>query len=592
MNNSPSGQYLADPLLPDAIRAQLDRILRSQDYQSTDQRRDFLRFVVDETLEGRSKFLKGVTIALSVFGRDASFDQQTDPVVRLEARRLRKDLDSYYAGPGRWDKIRISIPKGGYTPQFDLQENSQPADQDTQSSESSRPTLLPHTKRRASLIYTAIITCLALVLAMSWYIISPDQSGSGFPLRQGAAELDLPKGPIIAVLPFQYNGDDPERQYISVGITQQITTELIRFRDLWVLPLGAIQQLQPNALNPQTQAEELGADFVLEGSILEQNGIVNFTARLIDLKAARYIWVRSYSADVTPTSIYAAQDKIIHDVVGNLAGKYGILAKDAVENAKRKAPEHRDAYDCVLRYYSYQIAIRLDQHSIIKSCIERATVLDPNYAEAWAVLSNLLMQEIRFDLEDDKAKSLSLAKNAVKRAIELDPQSSEVYLMRSNLLFASGDITGFKTDGETALMLNPNNSTTLAHYGMRLAFSGSWEEGLLLMDKAIALNPIHPYWYFFPEVFYRYSKGEYNQALVVLNKIDMPNFFWVQLWQAAIHGQLGNEEQARTAIEKLLGLKSDFSKKAAGIISIWQLEEDLENQIKQGLRKAGLDLPI
>lgn len=566
---------------PAAIRLQLERILQNDDFPATDQRREFLRYIVNETLEGREKLLKGVSIAQSVFGRDENFDQQIDPVVRLEARRLRSDLDRFYVGAGRWDSIRISVPKGGYTPRFDPQEALKPSVPNPAPDSPAPPVETPARNRRAAKVAAALGGGLML-LTLAWFLFFP---------RQIDTNMDLPKGPVIAVLPFQNLSDDPKRRYFSQGITQQLTTELARFRDLWVLPLAAVQRLSSASGDPQSFAEELGAEFVLEGSVLELGETLRLTARLVDLESGRYIWVRSYAVDATPTEIYSAQDGIIQDVVGNLAGKYGILAQDAMKTARRKAPKHLDAYDCVLRYYDYQISIALDQHSEIQSCVQRATQIDPDYSEAWAVLSNLYMQEIRFDLGTDKMQSLRLADAAVKRSIELDPESFAAHLMHSNLLFTSGDIVGFKSAGDAALALNPNSSTVLSHYGMRLAFSGSWEEGLALVDKAKALNPIHPQWYFFPEVFYHYQREEYEAALTVLDKINMPDFFWVQLLQAASHGQLGNTKQAQLAIQELIRRKPDFPEAASDIIKIWQLGEELNLHVENGLRKAGMDLP-
>lgn len=565
-----------------AIEIQLERILQHNDFPATDLRRAFLSFVVNETLAGRGKLIKGVSIAQEVFGRDENFDQQNDPVVRLEARRLRSDLDRYYVGAGRWDNIRISIPKGGYTPRFEPQEVLQPRPQTTTHSVPEPRTSNPSAK--FLLTKVAAISGLGFLFALmlSWVFLMP---------RQLDAEMDLPKGPVIAVLPFLHLSEDPKRQYFSQGITQQLTTELARFRDLWVLPLGTLQRLSPASVEPQSLAAELGAEFVLEGSVLELGNTLRLTARLVNLETGRYTWVRSYAVDATPADIYSIQNKIIQDVVGNLAGKYGILAQDAMKTARGKAPKHLDAYDCVLRYYDYQISIRLDRHPEIKDCVLNATQIDPEYSEAWAVLSNLYMQEIRFDLGTDKAQSLSLANDAVNRSIELDPESFAAHLMRSNLLFTAGDLTGFKAAGETALALNPNSSTVLAHYGMRLAFSGSWVDGLALVDRAKTLNPVHPQWYLFPEVFYRYHQQEYALALTALDKINMPDFFWVQLLQAASHGQLGNTKQAQVATQELLELKPGVSEGATDIIKIWQLGEDLNLHIEQGLRKAGLDLP-
>jgi len=103
-------------LTPDALRAEMERVLASETFPASRRRRDLLRYVVEETLAGRADRLKGFSIGVAVFGRDAAFDPQTDPVVRLEARRLRRDLESHYDAAGDTDGVRITVPKGGYVP--------------------------------------------------------------------------------------------------------------------------------------------------------------------------------------------------------------------------------------------------------------------------------------------------------------------------------------------------------------------------------------------------------------------------------------------------------------------------------------------
>jgi hypothetical protein len=127
---------------------------------------------------------------------------------------------------------------------------------------------------------------------------------------------------------------------------------------------------------------------------------------------------------------------------------------------------------------------------------------------------------------------------------------------------------------------------------MRLAFSGSWDEGLVLVNRAKMLNPVHPQWFSFPEVFYRYHRQEYVQALAVLDTIDMSGFFWVKLLQAASYGQLGRPKMAQMAVGELLELKPDFVGVSSGVIKTWQLGADFDRHIEQGLRKAGLELPL
>jgi len=545
------------------IRLQVRRLLTHPDFTATPKRRAFLDYIIAEYLAGRADQIKGVSIAMSVFGRDESFDQQVDPIVRLEARRLRQDIDTYYAGPGRHDPLRLSIPKGGYAPRFDIVAQSDPGPAPA------APQQTPGQGERPSVRIGLAVACIVMLCILVWGWARTELSGV-------QTDHSLPKGPVVAVLPFETLGDGP--QFLADGLTQQLTTELIRFRDIWVLPLGSAQRFSQSEIDPADLRAEFNADFALEGNVMDRGETLRLSARLIDLKDQRYVWVHSYEIGNTSREIYAVQDKIIHDVVGKLAGKYGLLTQDAMRDAERTPPDSRDAYDCVLGYYSYQITIDLGRHAEVTSCIQSALDKAPNYAEGWAVLSNLYLQQIRFGLGGDRAQVLADADVAARRAVELDPNLALGHLMLANMRFVLGDIDGFREAGQRAIDLNPNDTAVLAHYGMRLAFSGEWDKGLANVDHAIALNPVHPQWYLFPRVFYEFGRGNYETALVQLNQIDMPNFFWTHLWRAALQSELGHQEEARAALRKLMTLRPNFPDDAPDILAIWQLDATFQKK--------------
>ena len=555
------------------IRTQVQRLLAHLDFTATPKRRAFLTYIVDEYLAGRAEQIKGVSIAMSVFDRDETFDQQVDPIVRLEARRLRQDIDTYYAGPGRDDPVRLSIPKGGYAPRFEgvalTETNPVPADPSSGAG-----------KDKKYRIWAGLgVACVLVLFGLIWGLSRPAPPDA-------RVNHDLPKGPVVAVLPFKTLGDGPE--FLADGLTQQLTTELIRFRDIWVLPLGSARQFGEAEFDADGLRTAFNADFALEGNVMDWGDALRLSARLIDLKDQRYVWVQSYEIGNTSQEIYAVQDSIIRDVVGKLAGKYGLLTHDAMRDAERTPPDNRDAYDCVLRYYSYQITINLDRHAEVTACILTALEKAPNYAEGWAVLSNLYLQQIRFGLGGDRAQVLSAADKAAQRAVDIDPNLAAGHLMLANMRFVLGDFQGFRDAGQRAIELNPNDTAVLAHYGMRLAFSGEWAEGLAIVDRAIALNPVHPQWYHFPRVFYEFDQGNYENALARLDQIDMPNFFWTHLWRAALHGELGNQAAAQAALNKLLMLRPNLPAAAGDILSIWQLDAAFQKSLLNSLHKAGL----
>ncbi|MEM9105980.1 MAG: hypothetical protein AAGC96_10020 [Pseudomonadota bacterium] len=545
-----------------------------------------LRYIAEETLARPSERLTAVPIAHAVFDRDENFDHQSDPVVRVEARRLRRDLDSYYSGPGAGNPIKISIPKGSYAAQFERQ--NVPA---SEQPEIPVQTAEPSDGRHKLLVVSAAIIVLVCAAFLSWFYFDPFDQDAQRAAGNGSL-FELPKGPSIAVLPFLNLSGDESQQYVSDGISEQIATELAMFRDLWVLPLGSVQQHKFGFTDAGQLREKYGADYILEGSVRVADGTIRITSRLIDALNANYIWVKKFDSTLNPGNIYDVQDAIAREVSANLAGKYGILAQQAMTQSHRKAPKSFEAYDCVLRYYDYQKHISPALYTDVRSCLERAVTLEPDYAEAWAILANIYMQEKRFGYVDRNPSTNVPAKamDAVQRAIRLDSQSSTAHVILSTLQFTEGDLQGFRDSGEKALSLNPNNSDALAHYGLRLALSGDWETGLPMLNKAMTLNPEYPHWYRFADVLHEYEQENYQSALDRVKQIDMPGFLWSHLVRTAALGQLGQLDDARLAASDLLSLSSDFERNGLDFIRVWNMELPLRQKLVDGLKKAGLQL--
>ena len=477
--------------------------------------------------------------------------------------------------PALGDPIRISVPKGSYVPRFDINPY---ADDGAQNRIASRG-LFGHRWLKAGLVFLGLF-----VLGFVGWLLSFTNTNTD---RQNASQ-SFPTGPVLAVLPIEMIGDGP--QYIAKGLTHQLTTELVRFDDLWVLPLGSVMRFRDGQTDFQALTEEFDAEFALEGTVTIFPDGLNISARLIDLNNARYIWVTSLDSGSDPAEIYEAQNTITREVLGNLAGRYGLLSQSSTTTARRRPPESHDAYDCVLQYYDYQISISLERYDDVLACMEESVRLDPEFAEAWAILSNLYLQQIRFGLGGDRMASIQAAEKSARRSVELDPHSAFGQLMLANMLHTIGDFQGFKIAGQKAIELNPNDAAVLGHYGLRLAFIGEWEEGLQIVDKAIRLNPVHPHWYFLPKIFHDYLNGNYEDALGTLDNMDMPSLFWVPLCRAALQGQLGNKPEAEAAVKEVLRLKPNISTEAVDLLNIWHFEEPLNKKFIEGLRKAGLDI--
>ncbi|WP_312366147.1 hypothetical protein [Ensifer sp.] len=315
--------------LPDAgtgssagqMREELSRILESPGFKSTPRRRRLLTFLVEEFLAGRSKGLKGYTIATVVFGRDESFDPQTDPIVRLEVRRLRHDLDGYYVSAGRDSPRRIAVPKGQYMPVMEWKQDTVVA----QSAEFSAtatpepPRILEPANPRpngrlwltaAALFILAGGLSLAVVL---WYLDD----------AKGHAHV---RGPALAVLPFATDRMTPLEKKIGGDIAEGVLTRLSQISGLRLYDPGTEAQAMEG---PIEVGVRLGLTHVLDGSVRTPDATkLRVIARLLEVSTRRIVWIGEYERSDTVGFTLAVQDEIARSIAATIGETHGTLPGD------------------------------------------------------------------------------------------------------------------------------------------------------------------------------------------------------------------------------------------------------------------------
>ncbi len=245
-----------------AIREQLARILDSPAFQQSRRRQRFLEYIVNETLAGRGERLKGYNVALAVFDRPNTFDSALDPIVRIEAARLREKLREYYEADGQSDPIRIDLPKGRYTPRIEFRQpptldplpdpaspRQAPVEEPVPpvAEPLSSPRLRWKSPRRWQIAFSVLALILACGAAGAW--LTRDHWLTSQEAATGEPAIAMPNVPAIAVLPFVNLSGDPTQDYFSDGLTEDILTELSRARDLRVLARNTTFQYKGKAVD-------------------------------------------------------------------------------------------------------------------------------------------------------------------------------------------------------------------------------------------------------------------------------------------------------------------------------------------------------
>jgi TolB-like protein/Tfp pilus assembly protein PilF len=593
----------------DLIQAELERIIASSAFDASRRNRAFLRFIVEETLAGRGDRIKAYTIATSVLQRDEAFDPQADPIVRIEASRLRRSLERYYLMAGQDDPIRIDIPKWGYVPSFhhlrSIRDEAAPRQHAPapELSEREPPLLAGHrearTTRAGNLIF---LTSRRIFARGAWaalaLVVVAIVLGIGLWVWNTATEPDAvvleaaSPGPSIIVLPFENLSGEPAKAYLAEGITEEILTSLAQFKELFVYARETGAHYG-SATSYQGLHRALGVRYVLQGSVREAEGRIRVTARLVDAATGIQLWASAYDEVGSGADLFRVQGDIAKRVVIEVAQPYGIIATADMQLMRGKAPESLSAYECVLQVHHYYRQMSTARVQEARACLERATESDPEYADAWALLGMSYLDQVRLRTapRSHDEDLLDRALGAAQRAADTAPASA--LAQRSLLLVHSfrGEVEQAVAAGERAVGLSPNNAEILAEFGTRLAWMGQWERGISFIDGAIARNPAHPGWYHAAPALNSYRQGRYADALQEARQIDAPGWVHNHTILAMIYGQLGQYEQAGAAARQVLQMDPDFEQNAWYELQLRSFPEQMAEHMVEGLRKAGLSIP-
>ncbi|MBJ6373570.1 tetratricopeptide repeat protein [Sedimentitalea arenosa] len=552
------------------IQAALERVLASPDFSASDQRRKFLRFVVEEAVAGRAQGLKGVVIAHEVFRRDTDFNSKSDPVVRLEARRLRRDLDSYYVGPGRDDPVRISIPKGGYAPEFETLHHA-PEPPDPQPPEVD-PTP-PRTHQRSSRATLAIAILLVLLTGVGVGLLL--QKGSDDTTTATAGEVDLPR---VAILPFQALDPSETTHALAAGLGSELLHYLSQFRGLRLFA-PSVENLEAQTL------AELGKaplpSYVVRGEVLIEGNRVSVVVNLLNAGTGEMVWSDIYDLQLSPGSLIDLRDSVSAEIASALGQPYGALSEDIRSNADSPPPASLESYLCVQQGYSYRRTLERAEFEQMLECLDAAVARNPDYSDAWAMLGWVRLDASRYRFlppEQINANYIA-ALAAAERAYSLDPNNVLTLKALSAIHHHMGNYQEGERFGWRALELNPNDPDTLAQVGWRLAARGKFDEGVPLMERSLERTVDPPAWYYHLLSMYHLLEGDAAVALDIAEHSANKGSGFGNFLVAIAAGALGDGERARSALEGINASPSLASDPAAFMRSHGATEEIIGKMI-------------
>ena len=497
----------------DRVRDSLEKILKSRPFHQSETLTRFLRYVVEHALGKSGEKLKEYTLGVDVFGRGAEFDPRFDSIVRVEASRLRSRLAEYYAAEGKNDRVRIELPKGTYIPVF----------------HTVAPVARPMRMRRLRrAIWVGLVACVCGMAALA-------------AIR--ALQTANPP-PSIAVLPFVNLSGDHDADYLSDGITEEITNVLARIPGLRVAARSSAFRFRGGSADVHDVGRQLGVGTVLEGSVRRADGKLRVAARLINTADGYSLWSATYDREETDALGIQADiaDAIARNLQLRMPGMTG-------RNAKERRVQSATAHDLVMQA-RYLPADSPESEERLKS-YQRALEADIGYAPAYAGVAD---EWIKRSLEGWIAPrdAMENARAAIAKALRIDDTLPDAHLLWAMLKWTyEWDWRGARQQFERTLELNPNDANARMQYARYLALMGDRQGATTQLDQIRVLDPLSPAARGVEAAVY-YLLRDYDRTIQHAQAVlaGEPELWLMYYWMGRAYDSKGQLRDACDALEK------------------------------------------
>ena len=369
--------------------------------------------------------------------------------------------------------------------------------------------------------------------------------------------LPLPDRPAIAVLPFTNMSGEPEQEYFSDGISEDLITALSKLRWFFVIARNSSFIYKGKAVHLNQVAEELGVRYVLEGSVRKGGDRVRITAQLNDVTTGSHIWAERYDRDLA--DVFAVQDEITEAIVAAIEPQLY-----AAENfrARRKPPDSLDAWDLVMRALSHYWRVTRQDNVVAQALLEKAVAIDPHYGQARGMLATSHTFSAHMGWADMGAVA-PIAERAAQAAILADSEDPWAHHALGNVHLFALRFEDSLAEFELALQLNPNFALAQGYYGVTLAYCGRWEEGDLAARRALRLSPRDPFTatYYGIAAYSQFIGRHYDEAMRLARDAirQRGDFVGGHRVLTAAAGMAGLDDVAKAALQELRRVQPDIS---------------------------------
>lgn len=547
-------------------RDELERVLSDSRFQCTERNKKFLRFIAEELFAGRASALKAYSVAVDVFGRPQSFDASTDPIVRIEATRLRAALIRYYELDRSGKGVQIRLPKGHYVPDFARVPALTPAEPTTEpeTRPAGRPEFVPLLSRLPSRITNMALSLGALLAAV--LII-----GAGlFFQTESAVITDRPSVSLDLLLS---GGPDDSS---ALAMRDSLMIALSRFNTLRLSAPDAYTASMVGRQNPRQRSR-----YVIVAKYSADAEWTSVWWQVVDGESGEALRSGLERVPAAASKSRAADEQLVSTLAVRLASFRGVI--NTIETARDlEIPSLGNG--CVLRAGLSLIAADKEMLQAARSCLERTLKLRPYDADAHAALALVLLA---VDPVDAPTALTQAAREHADAAVALAPESDRSYMAEMQVAFRTGRTEAAKRAGRRAIELNPYNASIVARYASIQFSLGDWNEAVPLAIKASQFDGLPQ-----PEAertlaFDAYRRGRFDEAALRLQKTPETHCYLTQLLLAASLAQAGRNDEAASVVSEIKSERPDFERTFRTDMARRQLTPALAAALGEGLTRAG-----
>jgi TolB-like protein len=358
--------------------------------------------------------------------------------------------------------------------------------------------------------------------------------------------LQVPDKPSIAVLPFDNMSGDPEQEYFSDGITEDIITELSRFRSIFVIARSSSFTFKGAAIDVTEVGRKLGVSYIVEGSVRKVGNRVRITAQLVEATTGNHLWAERYDRELV--DIFAVQDEVVQTITSTIGGRVESAGRKRVE---RLSGEGLLAYDHVLRGIADWLRNTKEDNRNARKHLEQAIDLDPLNAQAHRWFSEVLISDWMAYWVEDRTATLMAAYESAKTAVKLDDSFSEALATLGSIQVCRREYGDAQRNLKRAIQLNPNDTEAQGLYGYFLVAVGRVDEALIQLQLCGRINPFQAEWVDFVTGSAYFTARRYDEAIGILRAIKIP-LNESRGWLAASYAGAGRYDEARATLEEFL----------------------------------------